>query len=147
MSYYNPSPSSIATLSVTPTSSISVTPSNTAAQQETSSGGSTSASSVRAPSAITNAIISSQPITNATTSSQPTSNVTSTTNCGQCSVLAEQVQIYYWPTQSVRRDCARASSVVLQSSVTYGINATKTLTLSGSVGGGLTTDVVDGFTL
>ena len=146
-SYYNPSPSSIAALSVTPTSSTSATPSNTAAQQGTSSEGSTSASPVRVPSAITNATISSRPITNATYPSPPTSNVTSTTNCGQCSVLAEQVQVYYWPTQSVRSDCARASSVVLQSSVTYGINATKTLSPSGSVGGGVTTDVVDGFTL
>ena len=137
VSYYSPSPSSIAALSVTPTSSTSAAPSNTAAQQGTSSGGSTSASSVRAPSAITNA----------TTSSQPTGNVTITTNCGQCSVLAEQVQVYYWPTQSVKNDCARASSVVIQSSLTYGINATKTLSPSGSVGGGLTTDVVDGFTL
>lgn len=137
VAYYTPSPSSSAALSITPNSSTSATPSNTAAQQGTSNGGSTSASSVRAPSAITNA----------TTSSQPTGNVTITTNCGQCSVLAEQVQVYYWPTQSVRSDCARASSLVLQSSVTYGINATKTLSPSGSVGGGLTTDVVDGFTL
>ena len=134
---YSPSPSSIAALTVAPTTSISATPTNTATQQGTASGGSTASSSVRAPSAITNA----------TTSSQPTSNVTSTTNCGQCSVLAEQVQVYYWPTQSVKSDCARASSVVLQSSLTYGINATKTLSPSASAGGGLSTDVVDGFTL
>ena len=37
--------------------------------------------------------------------------------------------------------------MVLQSSLTYGINATKTLSPSASAGGGLSTDVVDGFTL
>ena len=37
--------------------------------------------------------------------------------------------------------------MILQSSLTYGINATKTLSLSASTGGGLTTDVVDGFIL
>ena len=137
ISYYPPSPSSIAALTATPTTSVSAAITNTAAQQGTVSGGSSVAPSVEAPYASANA----------TTSSQSTSNITSTTSCGQCSVLAEQVQVYYWPTQSVHSDCARASSVVLQSTLTYGINATKTLSPSASAGGGLTTDVVDGFTL
>ena len=137
ISYYPPSPSSIAALTATPTTSVSATITSTAAQQGTGSGGSSVAPSVEAPYATANATISSQ----------STSNITSTTSCGQCSVLAEQVQVYYWPTQSVHSDCARASSVVLQSSLTYGINATKTLSPSASAGGGLTTDVVDGFTL
>ncbi|KAK0510666.1 hypothetical protein JMJ35_007098 [Cladonia borealis] len=136
ISYYPPSPSSIAALTASPTTSVSATITSTAAQQGTGSGGSSVAPSVEAPYAAANATISSQ----------STSNITSTTSCGQCSVLAEQVQVYYWPTQSVHSDCARASSVVLQSSLTYGINATKTLSPSASAGGGLTTDVVDGFT-
>ena len=76
--------------------------------------------------------------------SRSSANATSSTNCGPCSVAAEQVQVYYWPTASVKSDCPRAASAILpQDSQTYASNATTTLTAST---GQITTDVIDGFT-
>ena len=82
--------------------------------------------------------------TKPTSLSQSSPNATSSTNCGPCSVAAQQVQVFYWSTASVKSDCARASSAILPTdSLSYGSNATKTL---GAPAGQITTDVIDGFT-
>lgn len=63
--------------------------------------------------------------------------------------MADQVQVYYWPTASVRSNCARASAAASYQSAPYyaanaTTNATQSLTALASAG---STDVVNGFTL
>ncbi len=72
----------------------------------------------------------------------------SITQCGGCRVLADQVQVYYWPTASVKNDCARGVSVSpFETGVPYAANASKIQSLAPQVVSGLTTNVVDGHTL
>ena len=71
----------------------------------------------------------------------------SITQCGGCRVRADQVQVYYWPTASVRSDCARGVSVSpFETGIPYASNASRIQALAPQVDGP-TTNVVDGFTL
>lgn len=62
--------------------------------------------------------------------------------------MAQQVQVLYWPTVSIKSDCARASSITASpSSPTYAANATIDATKSlHALGGDGSIDVIDGFT-
>jgi len=62
--------------------------------------------------------------------------------------MAEQVQVFYWPTASIRTDCARASSAVaFQTGLTYAANVTANATKTiNALGGDGTIDVINGFT-
>lgn len=72
----------------------------------------------------------------------------SITQCGSCRVLADQVQVYYWPTASVKNGCARAASVSpFQTGVPYASNASRIQTLAPQVADSSATTVVDGYTL
>ena len=72
----------------------------------------------------------------------------SITQCGSCRVLADQVQVYYWPTASVKNDCARGASVSpFQTSVPYASNASRIQSLASQGADNPTTTVVDGYTL
>lgn len=72
----------------------------------------------------------------------------SITQCGSCRVLADQVQVFYWPTASVKNDCARGASVSpFQTDVPYASNASRIQTLAAQVADSDATTVVDGYTL
>ena len=72
----------------------------------------------------------------------------SITQCGSCRVLAEQVQVYFWPTASVKNNCARGASVnPFQTGVPYASNASNIQSLAPQVNGSPTTTVVEGYTL
>ena len=72
----------------------------------------------------------------------------SITQCGSCRVLADQVQVYYWPTASVKNDCARGVSVSpFETGVPYASNASRIQSLASRVADSPTTTVVDGYTL
>ena len=61
--------------------------------------------------------------------------------------MAEQVQVFYWPTETIRSDCARASSITgVQSGPTYAANATAhgNKTVTALNGNGI--DIVNGYT-
>jgi len=62
--------------------------------------------------------------------------------------MAQQVQVFYWPTASIKSDCARASSITpFASAPTYAANATTNATKSlNALGGDGSIDVIDGFT-
>ncbi|CAD6587759.1 MAG: hypothetical protein ASARMPRED_003247 [Alectoria sarmentosa] len=71
----------------------------------------------------------------------------SITQCGNCRVLADQVQVYYWPTASVKNDCARGASVSpFQTGVPYASNASRIQALAPQVAESPITTVVDGHT-
>lgn len=72
----------------------------------------------------------------------------SITQCGSCRVLADQVQVYYWPTASVKNNCARGASVdPFQTGVPYASNASRIQSLAPQGADSPTTTVVDGHTL
>ena len=83
----------------------------------------------------------------ASLNSSSSRNATST-SCGQCSVMAEQVQVFYWPTASIKTNCARASSALpFQTGPVYATNATSNATRTVSpLGGDGAIDVISGFT-
>ncbi len=56
--------------------------------------------------------------------------------------------MFYWPTASIRTDCARASSAVaFQTGLTYAANVTANATKTiNALGGDGTIDVINGFT-
>ena len=62
--------------------------------------------------------------------------------------MAEQVQVFYWPTASVKSDCARASSAIpVQTGPTYAANVTTNATETvNALGGDGSIDVINGFT-
>ena len=62
--------------------------------------------------------------------------------------MAEQVQVFYWPTASVKTDCARATSTIpFQSGPIYAANATTNATKTiNALGGDGAIDVINGFT-
>lgn len=100
-------------------------------------------------SGIAQPTITKAPTLNSThTNSTGLANSTSSSQCGQCSVMAEQVQVFYWPTASVKTNCARASAVTaFQSGPTYAANATTYANKTGDPQNGHgSIDVVDGFT-
>ncbi|KAL9128258.1 MAG: hypothetical protein Q9217_003020 [Psora testacea] len=72
-------------------------------------------------------------------------SVNSSTSCGNCRLYAEEVQVFYWPTESVNGNCARATSASLApTSITSRSEMSRTLQPSAM--GGHTIDVIDGFT-
>lgn len=72
----------------------------------------------------------------------------SITQCGSCRVLADQVQVYYWSTASVKNDCARGASVnPFQTGVPYASNASRIQSLAPQGADSPTTTVVDRYTL
>lgn len=84
------------------------------------------------------------------TASKSSASVTvpaSITQCGSCRVLADQVQVYYWPTASVKNDCARGASInPFQTGVPYASNASRIQSLAPQVVDSPTTTIVDGYT-
>ena len=61
--------------------------------------------------------------------------------------MAEQVQVFYWPTATIRSDCARASSITASpAGPTYAANATAYANQSITALAGDQIDVVNGFT-
>lgn len=81
-------------------------------------------------------------------SASNSSNSTTSSACGQCSVMAEQVQVFYWPTASVKTDCARGSAITpFASTPTFAANTTTNVTKSlNAFGGDNSVEVIDGFT-
>ena len=85
-----------------------------------------------------------------TTKSVPQSyNGTSTRACGQCSIYADEVQVLFWPTTTLRTDCvggaqitAAPSEQVLASTVSKALSSVPVL-LNGAIND---TAVLDGFT-
>ncbi|MCJ1275918.1 hypothetical protein MMC21_003723 [Puttea exsequens] len=70
----------------------------------------------------------------------------SASSCGQCSVLAQQVKVLYWPTGTVKTTCARGSSAALpagpaSAGITNAPNATQGLASMARGGGSI--DVID----
>ncbi len=140
-----PPPSSASSLS-----SNAITNSSTSATSVLSSSATSSPTTtqLRLPSFSSSSIlplITSGPSLNSTDS-----NSTSSTQCGQCSMAASQVQVYNWPTASVRSNCARASvggSPQSPAKPNYGSNgisnATQTMPGLANLG---KTDVINGFT-
>ena len=62
--------------------------------------------------------------------------------------MAEQVQVFYWPTASIKTNCARASSAIpAQTGPIYAANATTNATKTvNALGGDGSIDVINGFT-
>lgn len=152
--------------SVTPTSTASInppaaTPTSTPSVEPTvnSSPPSSTKVSTVTPLSITasssNAISPVNQSSTASPVSSAASNSTasvivpaSITQCGSCRVLADQVQVYYWPTASVKNDCARgASGSPFQTGVRYASNASSIQALAPQMADSPTTTVVDGHTL
>ena len=97
---------------------------------------------------------SSPTITSAPTSGFPSNslNATSASSCGQCSVLAQKVSVYFWPTGSVKTTCSRGlvsdqatPTTEAPASITAAAKPTGQFAYTDAAGGGI--DVVDGMTL
>lgn len=147
-----PPTSSVSTPILPPTTASSVMPTPTVASSQSSSTPIVTASSTMASSSVTSMAIQSTLASSvssaASNSSASVSVPASITQCGSCRVLADQVQVYYWPTASVKNDCARGASVnPFQTGVPYASNASRIQSLAPQGADSPTTTVVDGFTL
>ena len=147
---HSPVPQSHSAQNGASTSSPANTPSSSSQRFSSSSSlvSSPTTTQLRLPTYSTSSSILPS-ITKGPNTNSTSGNSTSSTQCGQCSMAADQVQVYYWPTASVNSNCARASAGATQASspkyATNGTtNATQTLTALASAG---STDVINGFTL
>ena len=150
----------ISTPTSTPTSIPSTKPSEKSSVEPSSYSSlsstgppTTTPPSISATSSQTNSSVTQSPTTLSADPSRYNVSASATvpasiTQCGGCRVRADQVQVYYWPTASVRSDCARGVSVSpFETGVPYASNASRIQTLAPQVADGPTTRVVDGFTL
>ncbi|KAF6230532.1 hypothetical protein HO133_004876 [Letharia lupina] len=104
------------------------------------------AASSNATSPVTQSTAASYISSAASSSSASATVPASITQCGNCRVLADQVQVYYWPTASVKNNCARGASInPFQTGVPYASNASRIQALATQVTNGPTA-VLDGHT-